>query len=298
MDLPVVARWIGYLGIMGLVGAATFQAIIHIRIAPHYPDARPSLLGRVRAAAFLAALFLVASQVLRLLGQLRSFVEPGEAMTREIFDLVLFESTWGHNWQVQALAAGLTLLLVLLVRTTWMLVPLAILTVILSPLTGHAIENPWGTAIGVALHALHLLGGGMWIGTLFLVLAAGYGGTRAMAPDGRHSLIARLVHAYSPVALAGVGTAVVAGLVLALGYLESFSALWSTGYGRVLIIKTLLLGGTAAIGAYNWQLVRPRLGKEDSSVRLYRSATLELVIGALLLGATSVLVALPAPALE
>ena len=293
-----VARWIGYLGVMGLVGAATFQAIVHLRLARSFPGATPSMLARVRAAAFLAALFLVFGESLKLLGQLRSFVEPGEAITREIFNLVLFESSWGHSWQLQAAAAGVILLVVLLVRNTWVLVPLALLTVGLAPLTGHAIEHPWGSSTGILLHGVHQLGGGVWIGTLFLVIAAGYGGSRQIPDAERHPLIAALVHAYSPVALAGVGTAVVAGVVLALGYLDPLSTLWSTGYGRMLVAKIVLLGGTAAIGAYNWRLVRPQLGEAESSRRLYRSATVELIIGSLLLGATSILVALPAPALE
>ena len=293
-----VARWIGYLGVMGLVGAATFQGIVHLRLARPFPGPTPSILARVRAAAFLAALFMVFGESLKLLGQLRSFVDPGEAITREIFNLVLFESSWGHSWQFQAAAAGVTLLVVLLVRNTWVLVPLALLTVGLAPLTGHAIENPWGTSVGLLLHGIHQLGGGVWIGTLFLVIAAGYGGSRQMPDAERHPFIAALVHAYSPVALAGVGTAVLAGVILALGYLHPLSALWNSGYGRMLIVKVALMGVTAAIGAYNWRLVRPRLGEATSSRRLYRSATLELIIGSLLLGATSILVALPAPALE
>ena len=293
-----VARWIGYLGALGLVGAATFQGIVHLRLAGQFPAATPLMLSRVRAAAFVAALFLVFGEALKLLGQLRSFLEPGEAITREIFHLVAFESAWGHNWQLQAVAAGVTLLGVLLIRNTWALVPLALVTVGLAPLTGHAIENPWGANIGLLLHGLHQLGGGVWLGTLSLVLAAGYGGSRSMPESERHPFIAAMVQAYSPIALAGVATAVLAGLVLAFGYLSPLSTLWSTGYGRMLLVKVALLGGTAAIGAYNWRLVRPRLGEETSSRRLSRSATLELILGSLLLGATSILVALPAPALE
>lgn len=298
IELLSVARWIGYLGVMGLVGAATFQCLVHLQLARRFPGARSPILARVRAAAFLAALFLVCGEALKLLGQLKSFVDPGEPITREIFNLVVFESGWGHSWQLQALAAGVTLLLVLLVRNTWVLVPLALLTVGLAPLTGHATENPWGSSVGLFLHGLHQLGGGVWIGTLFLVIAAGYGGSRHMPEDERHPFIATLVHAYSPVALAGVSTAVLAGLILALGYLEPLSALWTSGYGRMLMVKVLLMGGTAAIGAYNWRLVRPQLGEAASTRRLFRSATLELIIGTLLLGATSILVALPAPALE
>jgi putative copper export protein len=298
IELLEVARWIGYLGVMGLVGAASFQCIVHLQLGRRFPGAQSSLLGRVRAAAFLAALFLVFAEALKLLGQLRSFVDPGEAITREIFNLVVFESGWGHSWQLQALAAGITLLLVLFIRNTWVLVPLALVTVGLAPLTGHATENPWGFKVGLLLHSLHQLGGGVWIGTLLLVIAAGYGGSRHMPDAERHPFIATLVHAYSPVALVGVSTAVLAGLIMALGYLDPLSTLWSTGYGRMLIVKVALMGGTAAIGAYNWRLVRPRLGEEASSRRLYRSATLELILGSLLLAATSVLVALPAPALE
>lgn len=298
MELLTIARWIGYVGVMGLVGAATFQAIIRRQVTPRYPGSATMLLGRARAAAFLAAFLLLLGLLLKLLGQLQSFVDPGERMSREIFDLVVFESGWGHNWQIQAVVAVLTLVLVLLVRNTWVLVPLALATTIVAPLTGHASEHPWGTTIGTGLHALHQLGGGAWIGTLLLVLAGGYGGTRAMPDQERHPLIATLVHAYSPVALAGVGTAVLAGLVMALGYVEPVSALWTTSYGRMLIVKLLLLGVTAGIGAYNWRRVRPRLGEGTASARLYRSATLELVVGGLLLGATAVLVGLAAPALE
>jgi putative copper export protein len=295
VSLLAVSRWIGYLGMMALVGAATFQAIVKLRIPE---SGRKHLLGRVRAAAFLAALLLVFSLALRLLGQLQSFVDPGEPLTREIFGLVVFESGWGHRWMAQAAGAAVTFVLVLLFRNTWVLVPLALVTVVLAPLTGHATENPWGQNAGVAIHALHQLGGGAWIGTLLLVLAAGYGGTRGLPGEDRHRLIATLVHAYSPVALAGVATAVLAGVVLALAYVEPLSALWTSGYGRMLLAKTALLGCTAAIGAWNWRRVRPRLGEPVSSRLLYWSATLELIIGSLLLGATSVLVGLAAPALE
>jgi putative copper export protein len=295
--LPAIARWIGYIGIMALTGAATFQAIVHFRVAPAYPEATNALLGRARAAGFLAALFLLIAACLKLLAQLQTMIEPGEALTRELLGLVV-GSAWGYGWKLQAGIALLVLVLALVVRSTWTLVPLAVAAITAAPLTGHATEHPWGERIGLLLHGLHQLGGGVWIGTLLLVIAGGYGATRLMAEDERHRVIATLVHAYSPVALVGVGTATVIGLVLAYGYVHSISALWTTGYGRTLLLKTLFLAGTAGVGAYNWRRVRPSLGDAPTSARLYRSATIELVLGALLLGATAVLVALPAPAME
>jgi putative copper export protein len=281
---------------MGLVGSAVFQAIVHRRVSSQFPRALNHLLRPARAAAFLAALFLGLSQLLKLGGQISAFADP-EPVTREIFNLVLFESSWGHNWQIQSAAVLLVIILIPLVRTTWALLPMALAIVLVAPLTGHAIEHPWGPNTGLALHAVHQLGGGMWLGTLALVIGVGYGGTRSFVPAERHRLIAEIVHGYSPIALVGVGTAILVGLVLSYSYLHSIPAIWATGYGRALLVKTLFLGGTAAIGAYNWRRVRPALGEDVASERLYRSATVELILGALLLGATAVLVALEAPGL-
>ncbi len=299
MDLLLpVARWIGSLGLAGLVGAATFQAIIRLRLARHHSAAAPRLIGRARAGAFISLLLILASLALKLLGQLQALVDPGEAVTRELFDLAVLQSSWGHSWRIQAGVAVAALAGVLLLRNTWALVVFAVAAVAVAPLTGHAVEHPWGRDVGIALHGFHALGAGVWLGTLAMVLGGGYAGTRALPEEDRHRLIADLVHAYSPVALTGVAVIIAAGLAMTWTYVDPLSGLWSTGYGRVLLLKIVLLAGTAGLGAYNWRRVRPRLGEAASSAQLYRSATLELVLGALVLGATAVLVAMAAPGLE
>jgi len=85
------------------------------------------------------------------------------------------------------------------------------------------------------------------------------------------------------------------GTVLSVSYVGSWPALWQTTYGRTLMIKIGLLGLTALLGAWNWRKLRPRLGTPGSASRLLQSARLELLVGALLLAATAILVALPAP---
>ena len=85
------------------------------------------------------------------------------------------------------------------------------------------------------------------------------------------------------------------GTVLSVSYVGSWPALWQTTYGWALMIKIGLLGMTALLGAWNWRKLRPRLGTPGSAGRLFRSARLELLVGALLLAATAILVALPAP---
>jgi copper transport protein len=93
----------------------------------------------------------------------------------------------------------------------------------------------------------------------------------------------------------GVGGAMVLGTVLSVSYVGSWPALWQTTYGIMLLVKVALLGVTALLGAYNWRQLRPRLGTPGSASRLFQSARLELLVGALLLAATAILVALPAP---
>jgi putative copper export protein len=298
LDLFTVARWLGFFGVIGLTGAATFQALVRHRLAPSHPADAPRLIARARTAALLALLLLIIAGTLKLNGQVHSLLDPGDKISWDTVKLVLFESTWGHSWIVQAGVAVGGAALLLLVGRGWVLPLLALAALFTGPLTGHARDNPWGQMIGVLLHGVHQLGGGVWLGTLFMIVILGYGGTRGMPLEERHLLIARLVHAYSPLALTGMGTAVVAGLLLGYGYIGSISTLVSTAYGLTLLVKVAFLAGTAGIGAYNWRRVRPSLGEAVASDRLFRSATLELILGALLLAATAVLVALPAPRLE
>jgi putative copper export protein len=93
---------------------------------------------------------------------------------------------------------------------------------------------------------------------------------------------------------AGLGT-IGLGLLLGWTYVGGIGPLFSTTYGRTLLVKVALLSGVAATGAWNWRRVRPALGAAPGSSRLRRSAIVELAFGTLLLAVTAVLVALPAP---
>ena len=96
-------------------------------------------------------------------------------------------------------------------------------------------------------------------------------------------------------ALAGAATAIVAGTLLAWAYIGSVADLLHTTYGQTLLVKVALLVLTMSLGAWNWRRVSPRLGEPAATELLHRSAIAELGTGLLLLIATAVLVALPAP---
>lgn len=72
-------------------------------------------------------------------------------------------------------------------------------------------------------------------------------------------------------------------------HLPYFAALWQTAYGEAVLVKVALVALTLATGAYNFRRVQPRLSVEQGTVRLRKSALVELTMGALVLLATGVL---------
>ncbi len=60
-------------------------------------------------------------------------------------------------------------------------------------------------------------------------------------------------------------------------------------------MKLAILGGVAALGAYNWRIATPRLRVSGDVQGIRRSALIELALAAALVAVTAVLVATPLP---
>lgn len=304
IDLFAAGRALAYLAALGLVGCCVFVALI-----PRWrgdDDDERSLAARTLARAWAVAGWLTVALLLahavRGYGQVKSFLDPGEPFTWDATKLMLLQSDWGHGWLAQLAVAIVAAVVVRLAarRPAWGLAgfgTVALLVVGTSPLTGHAGEHPWGATFGVGLHAVHLLGGGIWLGTLAAIVAAALPllHPRVEPRPADHAALARLIGTFSPLALVGAGLAVGAGSLLAWSYVGSIASLTGSSYGRALLVKVALLAATMALGAWNWRRVSPRLGTAAGSAALTRSARTELGIGILLVLVTAVLVSLPAP---
>ena len=276
-------------------------------IRAHPDDAPVADVLSVRAArlGLLGAMLLTVSAGLRLWFQVHAFVEPGDPVEGELVRFIIGETAWGRGWLAQlgaaVLALGGYLLALGVPRFGWIGAGLGATAVALAaPLTGHAVSEVAGDT-GVLVDALHLLGGSAWLGTLLVTTVAGLAALARLEPEQRSRLVARLITAFSPVALIGASLAIAAGAVLSWRYLgdsigERFSALTGTSYGQALLIKTLTLLVVLSLGAWNWRVVVPRLGTAAGTDRLGRSARLEILFGIILLLVTAVLVALPMPA--
>jgi putative copper export protein len=174
-------------------------------------------------------------------------------------------------------------------RSGW---PLALVGVVLGPLT-PVLSGQWSKLI----NPVHRLAGGLWLGTLFVLVIAGLRVVldETRTKERRGEIAAELVNGFSPLALTCGMIVVASGLTTAWRHLNPLSSLWTTPYGYALITKLCIVAMVFGLGAWNWRRVRPTLGSEDAAHAVRRSSKGELTAATLVLIASAILVSLPSP---
>jgi copper transport protein len=207
----------------------------------------------------------------------------------------VLETSFGKVWVARAvLALALAAVAVLARRRATEVVQgaamfLAAAIAVTPALSGHArVEG----ALAVLSDSLHVLAAAAWVGglafvALFLVMAGG----------DRWSLATRVVPRFSTIALASVAALVVSGAVSGFLEVRSWSALWETTYGLLLVAKIALLVPLLGLGAVNNRVTVPRLRAHELGAgtrRLFvRAVVAELVLMVVVVGVTTALVAEP-----
>ena len=130
-------------------------------------------------------------------------------------------------------------------------------------IAGHALDRG-RSPIEVVADVLHVASASVWLGGL---VALGL----SLRAAGNHG---RTLRRFSNVALGSVALLGVTGVVRALSELDAVSQLWSTGYGRALVVKTVLLAALVAIGWVNRYRLVPRRQVDG----LRRSVVAELML--------------------
>ncbi|WP_280482110.1 copper resistance D family protein [Nocardia cyriacigeorgica] len=146
----------------------------------------------------------------------------------------------------------------------------------LRPITGHMSQQPFGSVLA----AVHALAAGAWLGLLIgLALVVRSRGEWALA-----------LPRYSAVALPLVAVVAVTGLVNGLVRIGGITPLVQTGYGRVLLAKTLILAVLLALG---WWWRRDWVGRAADhrmpAEASLRRATIEVVVMAAAFGLAATL---------
>lgn len=291
-------RWLNLLSVVTLIGAAAAGLLLvpgfRKRAGPTGDPVARLAERRVIGAGVAAVLVVAAAMALRLYAQALTLSDGGAVDA--VIPALLRESRWGEGWLLQlvgVVAALLGLLLALRLRLGWALAMLGAIAVgASSALSGHAAAL---SVTAMAGHALHVVAAGGWLGTLLILMLAALPAAFRADPLGRNHP-SRMLAAFSPLALLFAALLVLSGLFMASVHLPSLDALWTTGYGRVLSVKLVLLLGVLAAGAYNWRRARPRLEAHGDRRALRRAAVAELLFAAAVLAVTAALAATPPPA--
>src|SRR5262249_38759321 len=151
--------------------------------------------------------------------------------------------------------------------------PLAALGIIAGSLR-RALLGKWTSLV----NPIHSLAAGLWLGTLFVLLAARLSALLLHEPTRarRRAIAADMVNGFSPLALPLGGVVIVFGLITSWRLLPRLSNLWSAPYGYALIAKLVFVVLVFALGAWNWRWQRPLLGAEATAVSIRRSSIGEL----------------------
>jgi copper transport protein len=288
-----LARALSFIGLLALIGAAAFRALVLPRARAVNVGTRARMERRAAVLGFAASMVVIIGALARLFLESEMMSAMPGMQTMSMTDMAM-HTQWGFALRLELGAAVVALVSFALaarrLRGAWLVTSISAVVLAVTPaLAGHAAASPKFTSLMIVSDFLHVLGGASWLGSLLAVMVVGVPLSLMLDGVERWSTVASLVNSFSPVALASVTVVVASGLVASWVHLEHFSALWETAYGQILLLKLVLVAIALTIGAYNFRRVQPQLVHEDGTARLQRSAVIELSVGLLILLVTGFL---------
>jgi copper transport protein len=170
-------------------------------------------------------------------------------------------------------------------------------------LAGHgSSQSP--VALNFPVNALHVGAMAIWLGGLGALLLVLPTATRAAAtPADRGRLLAGPLARFSTLALAMVVVVMATGLIQAYVYVRHLEDLLTTGYGRAVLAKFLLVLTVIGLAAYNRRSLVPRLRRIAElggspglpGILLRRALRAELALLAVVIGVTAALASYAPP---
>ena len=138
----------------------------------------------------------------------------------------------------------------------------AVALVALPALGGHAgsLSPVW---LLVPANVLHVAAAAVWAGGIACLLLPVRAATARLVPGDRTRLLVETLALFSRLALAAVVALAVSGVVQAAGLVDGVGGLWSTAYGRLVLVKAALLLLLAGLGAVQRRRVMPGLRAAD-----------------------------------
>ena len=280
-----LARAVSFAGILLVIGVVAFNLLVLARSDRLGSELVWHMEARAATVGLGAGVVVIAAAFARVF--LESRMMTGMAgMESMSMTTMLLHTLWGFGMQLQIVAAFFAVIAFSIaiprVRFAWLIASLAALGLAFAPaLAGHAGASARFPAAMIVTDFLHVVGAASWLGNLACVMLIGVPIIVRAGSEDRWQRVSALVNTFSPIALASATVVVLSGVITAAVHLEKLPALWSTTYGRVLLLKVAVVLVTLAIGAYNFRRVQPQLVSEEGAERLRRSAAVELTTATL-----------------
>ncbi len=268
-------RWLQYLAMMSLVGGFALRLLV-LGPALRADGGSVSVAGKSEALALSQRriLFLSwASIILLLITTFIALVQQaaavfdktiGESLSPSVLGEVLTKTGYGGAWFLQV-AAAFALAIVLLLLSLglkrppakehtalwWAALLIGVVLLIAPSWTGHAAAAIKDFRLAVITDWLHLVAGAFWVGGLFHLAFTAAPILRSIVRAKRAGVLHQIVRLFTRVAIPTVVVLVLAGLYNTWVHVESFGTLWSSVYGRTLLLKLLLVALMLVLGGLN-----------------------------------------------
>ncbi len=230
----IVSRWLFFLGLLAAAGMAVFHLVVwRIGVSEEELSAedRSRLRdGEGRAGALLLAGCFAAAGIGALL-----LLWLSEAALDTRFGRVV---TAGACLAGIGAASALLSLRFRFVRPVALVAALALLP--LPTLSGHALD-PGRSRLDIVVDVAHVTAAAVWLGGLLSLAVVVPRAAASLAEPRRAGVLRALAWRFSTLALAAVALLAGTGIWRAVVELGAFSQLWTTGYGRAIMVKSALL---------------------------------------------------------
>ena len=150
--------------------------------------------------------------------------------------------------------------------------------------TGHSANE---NELVKSILTFHLIAIASWVGSLWPLY-------KSCTILSVHE-VKKVMHLFGHLAIIVVFVLLISGLALLLNYLHSFSVLFTSSYGQLILLKLLLVSAMLMLGAWHKLILVPKITQKQHVGTLKRSISVEMLIAAFVLITTSVFTTLVGP---